>query len=656
MGKKSIIRGCVAGAAVALLTLTGAGAAQALPVELAAPTPDRGPDSGGTEVVLELPAGPRWAQVDTGRSHAVGLGTDGLLYTWGSSDQEATTEPRRVPTPEGVTFDEISVGTVINLALASDGTVYSWNGLIPSGAVDPAELPVAVELPGGIPAQQVSAGRNFRSVLGADGRVYGWGVNSEGALGDGTKVSKDDVVEAQLPEAVRIEKIAAGGEHVVALATDGTVWAWGNDSTGALSSGTPERNKLVPTLAVPFTAADPATDIAATLGDGSGSSFALNASSAPFGTGRNFAGETGTGTPASEVRTFTAMGAGDLPATGFAEISGGGDSGAAIGKDGRLYVWGATGAQTATLGGDLRSPRAAVMPEGVERLHGLEAGMYAVTAIGDDGEVYLWGKNPGAVERQQAEAIGEPEVSLENVDFGGTAATAIEQLDATHWSVTTPAHTAGTFDVTVEWSIGGAPQEPIVTEDGFSFIGAPVVHALQNASVAPGGTAVFDLSLSGFPEPGITWEVALPADEAAPQARALRAVADWQPISADPAATVSPDGRSLSVAATAAHDGAQYRATATNDEGSATTNAALLSIVTDGGGTDGGGDGGTDGGADGSGNGSGSGSGSSSATGAKSGSLARTGDQGPALLALLGAGAALTGAALLLARRIARRA
>ena len=35
-----------------------------------------------------------------------------------------------------------------------------------------------------------------------------------------------------------VPKIAAGGSHTVALKNDGTVWAWGNNSSGQLGDGT----------------------------------------------------------------------------------------------------------------------------------------------------------------------------------------------------------------------------------------------------------------------------------------------------------------------------------------------------------------------------------------------------------------------------------
>src|SRR5690606_40835510 len=59
--------------------------------------------------------------------------------------------------------------------------------------------------------------------------------------------------------------------------------------------------------------------------------------------------------------------------------------------------------------------------------------------------------------------------------------------------------------------------------------------------------------------PTVTWEVSRDGGTT------------WEPITADPAATPAADGLTLSVVGTSANDGYQYRATATNSAGDATS-------------------------------------------------------------------------------------
>ena len=54
-----------------------------------------------------------------------------------------------------------------------------------------------------------------------DGTVWAWGYNSSGQLGDGTLVDKNTPV--QVENLANVKDIAAGGMHSLAVLDDGTV-------------------------------------------------------------------------------------------------------------------------------------------------------------------------------------------------------------------------------------------------------------------------------------------------------------------------------------------------------------------------------------------------------------------------------------------------
>ncbi|MDF2717173.1 MAG: S-layer domain protein [Paenibacillus sp.] len=76
----------------------------------------------------------------------------------------------------------------------------------------------------------VKAGRNFSIALTSDGSVWAWGENDEGQLGNGTKESITK--PAKVAALSDIAAVEAGEYHTLALKKDETVWAWGDNSHG----------------------------------------------------------------------------------------------------------------------------------------------------------------------------------------------------------------------------------------------------------------------------------------------------------------------------------------------------------------------------------------------------------------------------------------
>lgn len=149
-----------------------------------------------------------------------------------------------------VKFVQIATSETHTLALTSTGVVYGWGynacGSLGTGrAGSPKYRPTRMKMPKSVHFKQVAAGDNFSVGLSTKGVVYTWGCNGrDGSLGTGKKGSSAKPVKPKLPMGVKIKAIAAGPRHVLALATDGVLYAWGNtDRNGdtdrsALGDGT----------------------------------------------------------------------------------------------------------------------------------------------------------------------------------------------------------------------------------------------------------------------------------------------------------------------------------------------------------------------------------------------------------------------------------
>ena len=105
-----------------------------------------------------------------------------------------------------------------------------------------ATLVVLVLLPIVINAQHIGTGLGYHTIAAkSDGTVYTWGGNGSGQLGN---VSNADsyfpvaVYTYETPMAGKtITQVAAGENHSIALASDGTVYTWGGNGSGQLGNG-----------------------------------------------------------------------------------------------------------------------------------------------------------------------------------------------------------------------------------------------------------------------------------------------------------------------------------------------------------------------------------------------------------------------------------
>ena len=210
-----------------------------------------------------LPTGiPKFTQISAGDSHSLALGTDGNLYSWGyndhaqlgigASDSDAHAAPSKVNLPTGVPkFTQISAGYKHSLALGTDGNLYSW-GTNEKGqlgrSINEAEdgTPRKVNLPTGVSRfTQVIAGGEHSLALGSDGNLYSWGDNTSGQLGRNPSATKDGTPrKVAMPTGITITQASApgtlGGDFSLALGSDGNIYSWGwngNQQLGRDASG-----------------------------------------------------------------------------------------------------------------------------------------------------------------------------------------------------------------------------------------------------------------------------------------------------------------------------------------------------------------------------------------------------------------------------------
>ncbi len=187
------------------------------------------------------PAVPAWA-ASTARAQAQAGATVSAL-AWGDNSAgelaDGTLAGSEVPVDvRGLSgVRAIAAGGRHDLALLTSGTVMAWgddtfgqlgNGILSSNG--DSETPVPVGGLSGVTA--VAAGEEHSLALLSNGTVMAWGDNAEGQLGDGSTVSS--AVPVQVKGLAGVMAIAAGALFSMALLSNGTVVTWGSNLDGQL--------------------------------------------------------------------------------------------------------------------------------------------------------------------------------------------------------------------------------------------------------------------------------------------------------------------------------------------------------------------------------------------------------------------------------------
>jgi hypothetical protein len=176
--------------------------------------------------------------IASGEFHSLALKSDGTVWAWGFNAYwqlgNGTNVGSTVPVPVSGLSDVVAIaaGWLHSLALKSDGTAWEWGfpgggwGLLPPGQFPGYHTPVQVGIITSVAA--IAAGSGFSLALKSDGTVWAWGDNEDGQLG--VLISGGGLPVEVSGGLTGVAAIAAGEFHSLALKNDGTVWAWGDNN------------------------------------------------------------------------------------------------------------------------------------------------------------------------------------------------------------------------------------------------------------------------------------------------------------------------------------------------------------------------------------------------------------------------------------------
>lgn len=296
---------------------------------------------------------------------------------------------------------QIASGLDHMLALQQDGTLWGWGygdvgqvggtfqtiqildslGLPFVAGYSSERQPIRVHVPPfaqqDIPLVEIAAGGRHSLALARDGSLWAWGRNRDGQLGLG------DPLDRYLPSRLRplpdIVRLAAGGNHSLALDGNGTLYAWGANDAGQLGDGT-QQQRSTP-------GAVQGLPPIATMAGGAGFTVAVDRNGQLWSWGANESGQLGDGTITPHSQSIA------IPrAIGVKAVAAGRAHALALRYDGSVWAWGA--GELGQLGqGDTQQRLVPQQVQGLPKILAIACGDGFSMAQGADGVLYAWGDN-----------------------------------------------------------------------------------------------------------------------------------------------------------------------------------------------------------------------------------------------------------------------
>lgn len=244
----------------------------------------------------------------------------------------------------------------------------------------------------------VGAGYLHSLLIAEDSTVWAWGDNSAGALGDGTTISHYRPVQVTKSDGTPLSNAKAvygGGYFSVALLQNGTVWAWGRGRSGTLGNGSLEDQSQA--VQVLQSDGSPLTQVQS-IAAGYSHVLAVKTDGTVWGWGSNGSNTLSDSWDSMYTRAIQIKASSNTYLTGVKEVAVGDYHSMLLKQDGTVWAWGHNGLSQL---GNGQTNNGSTYP--VQVLDSSDQPLGAVRsivghrlgglALRDDGTVWSWGYN-----------------------------------------------------------------------------------------------------------------------------------------------------------------------------------------------------------------------------------------------------------------------
>ena len=317
--------------------------------------------------------------------HTLGIKPDGTLWGWGpahSGQLMTSNSVETLPIQVGVAtdWDIIENGIDNTFVIKSNGTLWGVGGnqYGTLGVNSPLQsFTTFQQITTSNDWMKVSISDNFTLALKSNGTIWAWGQNDNYQLGN-SPASPEQLSPLQVGNDTDWAEISAGTSRTAfAIKNDGTIWGWGKNSSSIIVLGSGTTNVANPTQV--------GTDTDwRTMSVGGGHILALKIDSTLWSWG----GGTGLGIGGTPPVTNTPQ---QISTDKWVSFSAGAGNSYGIKDDGTLWAWGYNG--NGRLGDGTTIDRLIPVQIGIDNNWStIKTGKFDVTmATKTDGTVWYWG-------------------------------------------------------------------------------------------------------------------------------------------------------------------------------------------------------------------------------------------------------------------------